>query len=39
MNWEGVNGANLNTNTFPGDFFNTTTKLGMVMTTPGTVFA
>ena len=36
VNWEGVNGANLNVNTFPGDFFNTTTKLGLVMTTPGT---
>jgi hypothetical protein len=36
VNWDGVNGANLNTNTFPGDFFNTTTKLGVLMTTPGT---
>jgi hypothetical protein len=36
VNWDGVNGANLNTNTFPGDFFAVTTKLGMLMTTPGT---
>ena len=36
VNWDGVNGANLNSNTFPGDFFAATTKLGMVMTTPGT---
>jgi hypothetical protein len=36
VNWEGVNGANLNSNTFPGDFFANTTKLGMLMTTPGT---
>ena len=36
VNWDGVNGANLNTNTFPGDFFANTTKLGMLMTTPGT---
>jgi hypothetical protein len=36
VNWDGVNGANLNTNTFPGDFFANTTKLGMSMTTPGT---
>ena len=35
INWDGVNAANTNTNTFPGDFFNTTTKLGLVMTTPG----
>jgi len=35
INWDGVNAANVNTNTFPGDFFNTTTKLGLVMTTPG----
>ena len=36
VNWEGVNGANLNSNTFPGDFFAATTKLGMLLTTPGT---
>jgi hypothetical protein len=36
VNWDGVNGANLNTDTFPGDFFANTTKLGMLMTTPGT---
>jgi hypothetical protein len=36
VNWDGVAGANVNTNAFPGNFFNTTTKLGLVMTTPGT---
>ena len=36
VNWDGVNGANLNSNTFPGDFFAVTTKLGLLMTTPGT---
>jgi hypothetical protein len=36
INWDGVAAANVNTNTFPGDFFNTTTKLGLLMTTPGT---
>src|SRR5689334_13988010 len=36
VNWDGVAAANVNTNTFPGDFFNTTTKLGLVMSTPGT---
>jgi hypothetical protein len=35
VNWDGVAPANVNTNTFPGNFFNTTTKLGLVMTTPG----
>jgi hypothetical protein len=35
INWDGVAAANVNTNTFPGNFFNTTTKLGLVMTTPG----
>lgn len=39
IGWDGVpaqfnNGNNL----FPGDFFNTTTKLGLVMSTPGTGF-
>ena len=36
VNWDGVSGANLNTNTFPGDFFAKTTKLGLQMATPGT---
>ena len=36
ISWDGVAAANVNTNTFPGDFFNTTTKLGLVMATPGT---
>jgi len=36
VNWDGVNGANQNSNTFPGDFFAVTTKLGLLMTTPGT---
>ena len=36
VNWDGVSGPNLNTNTFPADFFAKTTKLGLQMTTPGT---
>jgi len=36
VNWDGVAAANVNTNTFPANFFNTTTKLGLVMSTPGT---
>ena len=36
VNWEGVNGVNLNSNTFPADFFARTTKLGLQMSTPGT---
>ena len=36
VNWEGVNGANLNSNAFPADFFAKTTKLGLQMSTPGT---
>jgi hypothetical protein len=36
INWDGVAAANVNTDAFPGNFFNTTTKLGLVMTTPGT---
>jgi hypothetical protein len=36
INWDGVNAANTNTNTFPSDFFNTTTKLGLITTTSGT---
>ena len=35
VNWEGVNGTNLNSNTFPADFFARTTKLGLQMSTPG----
>ena len=35
VNWEGVSGGNLNTNAFPTDFFNKTTKLGLITTTPG----
>jgi len=35
VNWDGVSGANLNTNTFPVDFFAKTTKLGLQMSTPG----
>ena len=35
VNWDGVNGANLNSNTFPADFFARTTKLGLQMATPG----
>ena len=36
VNWEGVNGVNLNSNAFPSDFFARTTKLGLQMSTPGT---
>ena len=36
VNWDGVSGANLNSDTFAGDFFARTTKLGLLMTTPGT---
>ena len=36
MNWDGVAAANVNTDAFPGDFFNKTTKLGLLMSTPGT---
>ena len=36
VNWDGVSGANLNSNAFPADFFARTTKLGLVMSTPGT---
>jgi hypothetical protein len=36
VNWDGVSGANVNTNTFPKDFFAKTTKLGLQMSTPGT---
>src|SRR5688572_22062475 len=35
VNWDGVAGANLNSNAFPVDFFARTTKLGLVMSTPG----
>lgn len=35
VNWEGVSGTNLNSNTFPTDFFNKTTKLGLITNTPG----
>ena len=35
VNWDGVAGANLNSNAFPADFFARTTKLGLVMSTPG----
>ena len=36
VNWDGVSGANLNTNAFPADFFAKTTKLGLQLSTPGT---
>lgn len=36
VNWEAVNGANLNSNTFQFDLFNTTIPRGQVFTTPGT---
>jgi hypothetical protein len=36
VNWDGVAAPNVNTNTFPADFFAKTTKLGLQMSTPGT---
>jgi hypothetical protein len=36
VNWEGVQDPNLNTNTFPGDLFNTTITRGQVFSTIGT---
>jgi hypothetical protein len=33
--WDGVQSPNLNTDTFPGDFFHVTTKLGLITATPG----
>lgn len=45
VNWDGVPAAQTNTNTFPGDFFNSTDpnvgagrKRGIISTTPGTGF-
>jgi hypothetical protein len=35
VNWERVSGANVNTDAFPTNFFNSTTKVGLVTTTPG----
>lgn len=36
INWDGVGGAILNVNTFPGDQFNRVVPRGQVFTTPGT---
>lgn len=36
INWEAVNGANLNSNTFQPDLFNATIPRGQVFGTPGT---
>jgi hypothetical protein len=36
INWDGVNGAVLNVDTFPGDFFNRVVPRGQIFTTPGT---
>jgi hypothetical protein len=36
INWEGVTGALLNVNTFPGDQFNRVVPRGMILATPGT---
>src|SRR5512147_2416611 len=36
VNWDGVGGAILNVNTFPGDQFNRVVPRGQVLTTPGT---
>jgi hypothetical protein len=35
IKWDGVPAAQLNVNTFPGDFFNTTVKAGAIFTTDG----
>lgn len=35
VTWDGVQSPNLNTDTFPGDFFHITTKLGLITATPG----
>ncbi len=36
INWDGVSGVNLNSNTFQADLFNTTIPRGQVFSTPGT---
>lgn len=36
INWEGVNGAILNVDTFPGDQFNRVVPRGQIISTPGT---
>jgi hypothetical protein len=36
INWDGVSGALLNVNTFPGDQFNRVVPRGQIFTTPGT---
>ncbi len=36
VNWDGVNGAILNVDTFPGDQFNRVVPRGQIFTTPGT---
>ncbi len=38
VNWDGVGGAILNVNTFPGDQFNRVVARGQIFTTPGTGF-
>jgi hypothetical protein len=38
INWDGVPATVTNTNDFPGDFFNTRSTRGIVMTTPGVGF-
>lgn len=38
INWDGVPDAVTNTNTFAGNFFNTNSPRGLVLTTPGTGF-
>jgi hypothetical protein len=38
INWDGVAGAALNVNTFPGDFFNRVVPRGQIYTTEGTGF-
>lgn len=36
ISWDGVPAANTNTDAFPGNFFNSNVKNGLVMSTPGT---
>jgi hypothetical protein len=38
ISWDGVPAANTNTNDFPVDFFNSTTKLGLILATSGSGF-
>ena len=39
INWDGVPDSAADPNPFPGDFFNSTSQRGAVLTTPGTSLA